>query len=80
MFTGGKAYSPYLSEWINMSVKNDPIIKVPIGGVLELECEAVGSPPPQVKWVHRNNLLQEVSKHFFICTIFHQTNFQVFSK
>lgn len=64
LFAGGKTYPPYFSEWINMSIRNDPIIKVPIGGVLELECEAVGSPPPSVQWYHRKNVLLEVSKLF----------------
>lgn len=44
-----------------MSVKSESIVTVPVGGVLELECEAVGGPPPSIKWYHRNNLLQEVS-------------------
>lgn len=66
LFPGGKAYPPYISEWINMSIRNDPIIKVPIGGVLELECEAVGSPPPSVQWYHRKNVLLEVSNYLHI--------------
>ncbi|XKL63917.1 hypothetical protein PGB90_006281 [Kerria lacca] len=57
--SSGKNYTPYLSEWINMSVKSESIVTVPVGGVLELECEAVGGPPPSIKWYHRNNLLQE---------------------
>lgn len=44
-----------------MSITSDSVIKVPIGGALELVCEAVGSPPPNMKWYHKRKLLQEVS-------------------
>lgn len=59
-FTDGKRFVPLPSEWINISMKSDAVVTSPAGRVLELECEAVGSPPPSIKWHHGTNIVTEV--------------------
>lgn len=58
-FSAGKFILP--SEWLRISIKNDTLIKVPAGASLQLECEAVGSPPPTLRWHHADTLISEVS-------------------
>lgn len=57
----GKGFPVLPSDWINVSIKSDPVISIPTGGSFEIECEAAGSPPPSVKWTHEQNFISEVS-------------------
>ncbi|XP_065224526.1 neural/ectodermal development factor IMP-L2-like [Planococcus citri] len=50
---------PLQGEWINISMRSDPVLTVPTGTAVELECEAVGSPPPSIKWHHGSNQVTE---------------------
>lgn len=38
-------------EWLKVTVAPEPHVQHKLGSPLELECEIMGTPPPQVKWI-----------------------------
>lgn len=51
-------------EWVKVSLAPESRIEHKLGSPLELECEILGTPPPQVKWVSGSyNSADEVSSN-----------------
>lgn len=42
-------------DWVKISESPPPKVVQNIGSTIELECEAIGSPPPSIYWVRGNN-------------------------
>lgn len=51
-------------EWVKINSAPKPIIRKTVGSYVELECEAMGSPPPTIQWLKGKTPLTEVSNVF----------------
>lgn len=65
-------------EWIQISSPPKAVISKTVGSYVELECEAMGSPPPNLQWLRGKTPLTEVRKIFYRETYF--TKKTVFNK
>lgn len=48
-------------EWVKISSPPKPVISKVVGSYVEFECEAMGSPAPNVQWLKGKTPLTEVS-------------------
>ncbi|KYB26923.1 Neural/ectodermal development factor IMP-L2-like Protein [Tribolium castaneum] len=56
--SGSMAYRDQ-DEWIKISAPPKPVISKTVGSYVELECEAMGSPPPTLQWLRGKTPLTE---------------------
>lgn len=48
-------------EWVKVKHSGPRMTRVAIGSQMEIECEANGSPPPSVQWLHGVHPVSQVS-------------------
>lgn len=56
-------------EWLKVTLAPEPHVQHKLGSPLELECEILGTPPPQVKWVRGPYNANSVSLKVVHCTV-----------
>ena len=47
-------------DWIKISRAPSQVINTQLGDKVELECEVLGSPAPEIQWYKGSQLIQEV--------------------
>lgn len=47
-------------QWLKVSLAPDAHVDHKLGSPLELECEIMGSPPPEVKWIRGSYVANSV--------------------